>query len=342
MIQVLSKNQATYALLKYRSIKPFNAVYSNQIFAFSSNSDYNKMIKSLQEKNILIGKAQFRQLYFPIKRIHFEENNPFQKIYQNPQQSLPNIRKKGRLMRFFYHIPFFTYLLNYVFFLPPSQLVHEAILASLFISANLKSFTDTFKYSREIGELYINNDAQKYIAIFPKYQILRNINELQGKIKGSQYEPNQALGFQFTLDDIEQISLVSNDQQKIKDQLNEKIGTKKAGQADSQQKLNQAEQKQQILEKLKNIEENDEALIITISKDTWNCARTFRLNLKDNQLPQYNDYMIALGCKQRIVMRESMAPKTEQSKTETADQEKKNEKEQQNFEQKISPNQAAQ
>ncbi|KAL4498009.1 hypothetical protein ABPG72_014866 [Tetrahymena utriculariae] len=342
MIQALSKNQAAYALLKYRVVKPFNTVYSSPAFAFSSNSDFEKMIKSLQEKNIQIGKSQFRQLYFPIKRIHFESSDQFQKIYQNPMKSISNIRKKSRLMRLFYHIPFFAYLLNYVFFLPPSQLIHEAILASLFISANLKSFTDTFKYSREIGELYINNDAQQYIAIFPKYQILNNINELEGKVKGSQYEGNQGLGFLFTLDDIEFISLVSNDLQRMKDQLNEKIGTKKTGAADSQQKLNQAEQKQQILEKLANIEENDEALIISISKDTWDCSRTFRLNLKENQLTQYNDYMIALGCKQRIVMRESMAPKSEQSKAETTNQANQNEKEQQNQGQKITPNQAAQ
>ncbi|KAL4453756.1 hypothetical protein ABPG74_009652 [Tetrahymena malaccensis] len=340
MIQVLSKNQVAHALLKYRGVKPFNTVYSKPVFAFSANNDFNKIIKSLEEKNIQIGKSLFRQLYFPIKRIHFEDNTQFQKIYQNPQQSIPSIRKKGRLMRFFYHIPFFAYLLNYVFFLPPSQLVHEAILASLFISANLKSFTDSFKYSREIGELYINYDAQQYIAILPKYQILNSINELKGKVKGSQYEPSQGLGFQFTLDDIESVSLVSNEQQKAKDSLNEKIGTKKN--TDYQQKLNQAEQKQQILEKLKNIEENDEALLLTISKDSWSCARTFRLNLKENQLSQYNDYMIALGYKQRIVMRESISPKTEQSKAQTTDQANKNEKEQQNSEQKISPNQAAQ
>lgn len=59
-------------------------------------------------------------------------------------------------MRFFYHIPFFVYYLNYSFFLSSDQIVHSVLLASLFAGANLKSFIDSIKASREITELYIN------------------------------------------------------------------------------------------------------------------------------------------------------------------------------------------
>lgn len=129
-------------------------------------------------------------------------------------------------MRFFYHLPFFAYYLNYLFFLPTDSLLHQGILASLFITANAKSLNDSIKNTREIGELYINNDAQKYIAVLPKLLVSSNYNELKGKIKGSIYEANDCQGFQFGLDDIESITLLSNDKDKIKTDLTEKFGKK--------------------------------------------------------------------------------------------------------------------
>lgn len=52
----------------------------------------------------------------------------------------------------------------------------------------------------------------------------------------------------------------------------------------AEDRISAADTKKNILEKLSKIGENDEALVLTISKPSWKEARTFRIPLKNNSL----------------------------------------------------------
>jgi len=114
---------------------------------------------SAKAEDIKLGKGQFRQLYFPIKRIKFDNKGSYVKIYCNPNSATKNIRKAGRLSRLIYSSPFCVYYLNYLFLVNTDIIYHQIALASMFFGAIAKTMYDTIQIGREIAEVYIGADG---------------------------------------------------------------------------------------------------------------------------------------------------------------------------------------
>lgn len=76
-----------------------------------------------------------------------------------------------------YSLPFAVYLSNFLFFFDWAYYPHYAGLSILGLIALSKTIRDFNNLSRRAVELHINNDADKFVAVFRYSVFMRHLDE---------------------------------------------------------------------------------------------------------------------------------------------------------------------
>lgn len=242
-----------------------------------------------------------QELYFPLKRINFSKRNMFP-IYIVDEKKLTNVPKFYSFLSSY--LGFFAYGISYIFFLDIYNYWHFAPLSYLFYRGCKSFFTDTEISGTLVQSVFLNKDGKTLIVTVPKSPIyykyqedidLSEFGDFENQIKLTvDLEKAVKVGF---LEDLKQDT--SQDENFI--QIKSRKQKEKEKEQEKQEKEEITETEEQIQDQRK--EAVLENVVILIERD----GKTLPLyiDLPKNKNKPYDDYLIAIAQKKKIVMRET-------------------------------------
>ncbi|KRX03012.1 hypothetical protein PPERSA_04807 [Pseudocohnilembus persalinus] len=262
------------------------------------------------------GKAIFNSPYYPLKRINFE-NQDYEKIYEARDFIQPDPLKAK--IAAVYWIPLGLYATNYFFFLNLQNFVHHFAMLGLGLFACLKTFNQLKMLNQRIAEVWIHKSGQEFLLT----QRFNNFNQSfsdEVEISHSKISEIDRLSFKFTLDDVLQVNLVNQklyDTGYLKKEKDDDLND------ESEQKKKQNKQTQNNNGKfLIQPEMQQDTVSLIIKKQNYTEPIKFYIDIDKNELKSYNDYLIAFGMKQRLILSSQQQQQKQQNQKQQQEEQK--------------------
>ena len=259
------------------------------------------------------GRYLFTESYYPIKRLNFTKEAPFQVIYRNKQFADRSYKFMRKKLFVFNQLPFIGYSVSYLFFFDLFYWPHYVALAGLCLFGLRSSRKNYGLMANMVGEFSINESGDQFRLTLPYSYFNHFLNE--------DLENNyQLITFTVGLDDITDIVLEEQYLSQLRERAEDEEKRREQAESGSakpepKQVIQDPNAQQQPL--IDPADLQDSVLInirkkVKVMKDEKVLTQTFYLDLEQNQLPGFNDYFVALAKKRRLIMRRPRAEQEQQ------------------------------
>ena len=235
-------------------------------------------------------------LYYPIKRINFRSRSyfPIYKVKDNERMSLPT--SVNLLTSYMW---FLAYGVSYVFFLDIYNYWHILPLGYLFYRGTNRFFTDLQLSGTVVRSVFLHENGRTLIVTLPRTPVYYKYDEDIDLSAFGNYDDQ--IKMTVNLDQVYKVGFLENLQREVTEDENF-VQIKSKKQKQLEEEIEEAISEEGIvLDENANIESNN----IIILARRGNLALPLYIHLEKNVNTPYNDYLVAIAQKKKIVMRET-------------------------------------